>query len=271
MTNNDNYDKQVALIMGDNVNVGSQSDLKDFFVLLLSIAGIVIVFLIAFNFFANLYIDRMSNDDILKFEKVFSSKLDSKLNINRSNNSKYDEKLKLLNSLQKKIIANDPKIQFKEEFPIYVKEISQANAMIAINGEIYFTSGLLKENLSEQELAFILAHEIGHYVHRDHLKSVSKQIAIYAIALCLGQSKGASSIANGISNAEALKHSQNQEKQADKYASDMLIKMYGTNQGGKDMLIRFEEMEKMPEFLYYFSTHPSNKERIKLLEQQQPS
>ena len=271
MKKNDNYDNQVALIMGDNVNVGSSSDLKDFFILILWIVGIIFVFLFSFNLFANLYIDKMSTDDIIKLEKILSFYFQKENCVNDRNFGKYQEKLNLLYSIQEKIIANDTKIQFKEEFPLYVKESPQVNAMILPNGIIYFTSALLKEDLSEQELAFVLAHEIGHYAHRDHLKSVSKQIAIYIITVFLGQSDGAAKLANGIAHTEALRHSQSQEKLADKYASNMLIKIYGTNQGGQDMIKHLEKMEKVPEFLYYFSTHPSNKERLKLLEQMQPA
>ena len=57
-----------------------------------------------------------------------------------------------------------------------------------------------------------------------------------------------------------------QEKEADLYASRMLIKLYGTNNGGKNFIKRLKDNEKTPEFFSYFSTHPSWEERYRLLE-----
>ncbi len=38
---------------------------------------------------------------------------------------------------------------------------------------VVFT-GLLEKMTSENELAFVLAHELGHYDHRDHLRGLGR-------------------------------------------------------------------------------------------------
>jgi len=45
----------------------------------------------------------------------------------------------------------------------------------------------------------------------------------------------------------------------------MLKKIYGTNQGGIDFFNKLKQKENTPEFLYYFSSHPSLNKRIELL------
>ena len=75
-----------------------------------------------------------------------------------------------------------------------------------------------------------------------------------------------SRIAESISEIEFLSHSRKQERNADLYANKMLIKLYGTNKGAKALIKRFKEKRDIPEFLHYFSTHPSWDERLYLIE-----
>ena len=44
------------------------------------------------------------------------------------------------------------------------------NAVALPGGNIVVFAGLLKEIKSENELAMILGHELGHFAHRDHLR-----------------------------------------------------------------------------------------------------
>ena len=50
------------------------------------------------------------------------------------------------------------------------------NAFVVPNGTIFFTAGMLGEIKDEQMLTFVLAHEMAHYAHRDHLKGSGRQI-----------------------------------------------------------------------------------------------
>ena len=106
-------------------------------------------------------------------------------------------------------------------------------------------------------------------LHRDNLKSISKQLAIMTLKMLIGGNKEAATVVGNISGLESIKHSKNQEKNADLYAGEMLYKLYGTNQGGIDAMKRIKEKEKYPEYLQYISDHPLTSYRIYLLEQQQ--
>ena len=50
------------------------------------------------------------------------------------------------------------------------------------------------------------------------------------------------------------------------YANKMLIKLYGNNNGAKKFITRLKDNEKAPEFMHYFSSHPSWNERLALIE-----
>ena len=138
--------------------------------------------------------------------------------------------------------------------------------MLYPNGSIAVTTGLLDLNPTEDELAFVLAHEIGHYSNKDHLKSISKKILIVSLALMLGQDIYVEKVVNGVAQAEFLSHSRQQEREADLYANNALIKLYGNNKAAISFMKKLNENIGNKEFYIYFSTHPSTEERIKLLE-----
>src|SRR5690606_30961049 len=50
-----------------------------------------------------------------------------------------------------------------------------ANAMALPNGDIYFTIGLLVALNSDDQLAAVMAHEIGHVVAQHSLKTVRER------------------------------------------------------------------------------------------------
>ena len=260
MPHNSNYDDQLALIQGENVNVGTTSDLKDFFVLVGGILSVVLIFLISFNSISAYFIDRISPETQLKIETIFKS--DKK----EVTPSKYQKQIALLENIKEKIVEEDTSIQGKSELEINVLKNKEINAMIKPDGSIYFTTKLLDENLPEQELAFILAHEIGHYSNKDHLKSLSKQIAYAIICILAGMDQEVSKVVQSVSEIEFLSHSREQEKRADLYANKMLIKIYGTNDGAKALIKRLKDKRDFPEFLHYFSSHPSWDERLYLIE-----
>ena len=262
MKKNNNYENQLALIQEDNINVSTTNEGKDFLILLSGIVGIVLIFLFSFSFLSSIYIDRMPVETQLKIESIFSAKQYIKTD------KKYNKKIVQLNHLKELIIKNDINLQNKSKFDINILMNKEINAMISPDGSIIFTSGIIEKDLTEQELAFVLAHELGHYAHRDHLKTISKQVGIIVLCLITGQSSHMQSIVQGISETEFLSHSRKQEKEADLYASRMLIKLYGTNNGGRTFIKKLKDNEKTPEFFSYFSSHPSWEERYKLLETQ---
>jgi len=265
MQKNNNYDDQYALITGTNDNVGSSGDLKDFFILIGWVILIVVVFLASFQSIANYMIDRMSIENLQKIESLFNSKIPPPVE------DKYKKRIDNLYEIQRKIIQLDPKIQYRDRLPIGVAENKKINAWIYPNGSIYITQGLLDENMNEQEMAFVLAHEMGHYSNRDNLKAISKQLAIISLGLMTGRNKQTAVVVKNVANIESIKYSKTQEKDADLYAGKMLYKLYGTNQGGIDAMKRIKEKENYPEFLQYISDHPRTSSRIYLLEQQQKS
>ena len=256
-------EKMYMDVINDNVNVSKTSDLKEFFILLGGLIAIVLFIIFVCNIFANIFITNMSDETQMKIERFLGSN-----NKDDVLDKKYSKPFNTLRKARKIIVYHDKELQNKSNFPIIVKDHEAVNAWITPTGNIYFTTALLNENLDDDELIFVLAHELGHYKHRDHLKSVSRNLIIALVCnVVFGQeSKQMQKVVSKITNVEALSHSRNQERNADEYASYVSKKMFGNNNGGIKFMNRLLKSEKLPEFVFYFSTHPSTQERIRLLQ-----
>ena len=62
----------------------------------------------------------------------------------------------------------------------------EPNAFALPGGEIWVTTGLLEQTESENEIAFVLGHEIGHFRSRDHLRSLGRGLLFGLAAAGIG-------------------------------------------------------------------------------------
>lgn len=137
---------------------------------------------------------------------------------------------------------------------------------IAIPGDrIIIYQGLLAQAESENELMMVLAHELGHFAHRDHLRQLGRGILLQlAISSLLGDVGGISSIAlsatTQIGNAQ---FSQSQEYQADEFGLSLLQQTYGQVAGATDFFARLTQQDFATDFL---ASHPNSAKRVRRLE-----
>ncbi|MGB1248683.1 MAG: M48 family metallopeptidase [Chitinophagales bacterium] len=79
-----------------------------------------------------------------------------------------------INKVADKLLAHDKDL--RDEISIYTYKSTQTNAFAFNNGIILINLGLIAQLQNESQLAFILAHEISHYVEQDALeKFVEKE------------------------------------------------------------------------------------------------
>lgn len=257
---NNELEERYRKLIEDNVNVGKRSDGKEFLILIAGLVGFCLLVFIFADSISNLLIDNMSDKTQRKIENAISFGTITQNTVN-------SQKVSQLETIRNRITRLDKNLQGKSKFPIYIINEKSINAFVYPNGTIYVTSGLIKEITDEEVLTFVIAHELGHYAHRDHLKGVSRNIissVIMSIVTC-GQ-KDLHVTVNNISSLTGLKYSRNQERNADKYANKVVYKLYGRNTGAVKFFKYLQAKENTPEFLYYFSTHPSTKERLKLIQ-----
>lgn len=258
---NKSLEERYLNVIEDNVNVGKSNVGIEFIILISGIAALLFALYIFADIIGNFFIDRMSDETQMKIENAFSYNIQPTVN-------NQEKEIQVLENIRDEIVPLDKKLQGKSKFPIYEIDKKEINAFVTPNGTIFFTKGLLKEVKDEEVLTFILAHELGHYAHRDHLKTISRQIIISAVISIFSAGNNNLDITiNSISDLNSLNYSRKQEKEADLYANKIVYKLYGRNTGAVEFFKFLEKKDKMPEYLQYFSTHPSTKQRLKLIQQ----
>ncbi|MBP3924575.1 M48 family metallopeptidase [bacterium] len=265
--NSSDYNSQKAKfieMLDDNVNISKTSDGKEFLYLVSAILVILLGVYIFSDVISGIIVNNLSVKNRLAIEQIF------KFQQQENEDKKYETELVQLNKIKNEIIRSDKSLQIKNDFPLHVINEREVNAAIAPDGSIFITSGLLKELKNEQTYAFILAHELGHYKHKDHLKSFGRQIIWHTITTILtggNSSSGVGQITYSTGSLTELKYSKNQEYAADRYANRYIKLRYGSNKAAVDFFKYLDKKYDMPEFVHYLSTHPSPEQRIQKITQ----
>lgn len=152
---------------------------------------------------------------------------------------------------------------------IHIQKNNYPNAAILPGGHILVTTSLLEEAESENELAFVLAHELGHHVVRDPLKALGRSLVLVTVASALGFGNANTDIISLTGSLSGLHYSRQQETAADIYALSTVINFYGHGGASLDFFERIQAKneEHLGKLSVYFSTHPLTEERIELLYQ----
>lgn len=250
--------KYTAKEIKENINISPTSPIKDFFELIAKILGILLLIYLLLGWIVDYIAPRMSLDLELKISRLFSGEFEKRVS------SKTEEKIQII--LDNLVLNADSLPKF--EYKVRTRETKQINALALPGGHIVVFSALLKEIQSENELAMILGHELGHFVHRDHLRGMGRSLVFLILStVTLGADSPVSKLfANSITNME-MRFSQAQERAADIYALDLLNKTYGNVAGALDFYEKMAKKERLGRFFYIFASHPYPKSRITAVEE----
>ena len=133
------------------------------------------------------------------------------------------------------------------------------NAYAGLGGNIAVNSGLLRQAESPEELAGVLAHEIGHVQHRDIMEGViTHLLTAQGIDLIFG---GHSSAAQWSQYFLNMNFTRTQEAQADEEGLKRLQASHVDNRAFSHFFERLEKSGSVPVFL---SDHPANHARSEM-------
>lgn len=158
--------------------------------------------------------------------------------------------------------ANSPLHTYS--FRTYLDESDEINALALPGGNIIVFKGLLQAVKSENELDMVLAHELGHFAHRDHLQAMGRSLLV-VIGSWLLPGDQSSEIVPRIASTLERKYSQKQEAAADSWGLDLLNRRYGHVGGATDFFKRLSGINKN-HLAYFFATHPHPEDRVHNLE-----
>ncbi len=159
--------------------------------------------------------------------------------------------------------VQDSCINLPYHFRVFIVEDERINAFALPGGNIMVFSGLLEKVESENELVFILGHEMGHFVNRDHLRRLGRSLVLLAATtLILGSDSPINDLVVNTMGLTELHFSREQETEADEFGLKVLQCFYGNTCGATDFFTRIPEEQDPGRFGHYFSSHPENRRRI---------
>lgn len=239
-----------------NVNVSDTSDLKEFFKGIIGFGLFIVLLCGFFSFVTDVTIKVMP----MSFEKSFNRKV-VKFRRYDSNNYVSYEKLDII---LKEFVNKSPLSEL--DINVKVLESKGVNAFATQDYTIIITRGLFEKLKSDDEIAFVIGHELGHIAHRDYLSKYGKVLIPKIIVESLfNNDKAIYAILDSGMDIAAVKFSQEDEKNADLFSLEMLKKTSRNTQASIAVMELFLKEYKSPKWVYMMSTHPHPKDRISYL------
>ncbi len=157
---------------------------------------------------------------------------------------------------------------------VYLLEVPNFNAFMSPNGFMAVWSGLLLRAENEAQLAFILGHEVGHFLRRHSIQRLRDRrnkldaLAFFQIATA-GVGVGiVGSIAAIATYGTILSFSRDNEREADDIGFDLAVAAgYDPREAAKiwQYLIKERDATEKKEQSVFFATHPAPEERVETL------
>jgi len=236
---------------------GSTSPLREFFLLTAGLLGVVILIYIVLGLAVNLIVPRISTNLENKMGRLFIRSIEAK----DTDSERGSYVRSLMEDLQERCA------QLPYLFKVHIRQSPTVNAAALPGGHIIVYTGLLDKVASENELAFVLAHEMGHFAHRDHLRGMGRAFVFITIStLLLGPDSNISKMLAHVLNITEMSFSRKQETSADEFALTMLNCDYGHVAGATDFFEKISKEQDPGKFGHYFASHPESRKRISHLE-----
>ncbi len=238
----------------EGINVSKTNHISDFFVLLTGtlVVLVLISVVVAFS------VGWLARQIPFEYEKSLVSSFEPLIESNANSNlNTYIQELS--NRIQ-------TCSQFPEDMTAQVHYIDQEafNAFATLGGHVFVYKGLLRRLESENQLAMILGHEMGHIKHRDPIVGLGRGTVVsVALSMVLGNSP---SVLGDAGLLTLLSFSRSMETESDVHGVDVLSRCYGHANGSYQVFELFmsyrDEVMVKESMIPLFETHPLDGARI---------
>jgi MAF protein len=217
---------------------------------------------------------------VTKQEEKYYYNTDQEVQMGKSINRQVQKELKFtgdplvlkrVEDIGKKIAA----VSDRKEIDYYfqVLDDDQINAVSLPGGYIYVNSGLIDKVSSDDELACILAHEVGHIVARHSIKKLQAMQGYSILRVLVAVAPGTGEVGNAADIAftqSLLGYSREDELLADQLGA-RYAKLAGYDPHG--MISFLEKLQDINRRMpltekNYFRTHPYVSDRIRVVKQE---
>jgi len=249
-----------AKLPDDNPNVSHQNPIKEFISLLAGVIAIVLFVYWILGFFIDAAVDTISPEMELSIFESLGEELAANPAGERSQAfTEAEQKIRVL--------IDDLTACMDVGYPIELifRPSHQANAFAAPGGKMIVLSGLLKHVDSENGLAFIIAHELGHFKNRDHLRGLGRNVVLMALSFLATGNMHLSKVLTPVNAFQNAQFSQGRESGADERALDIIQCHYGHVGGATEFFSKISDREDDFPLTHYFQTHPEAKARVEAI------
>jgi Zn-dependent protease with chaperone function len=240
----------------DNVNVTPTHPLGELALLVGGVAAAVVGLVVAVALCVDLLVPRLPVD----VERRLFGSLGS---LAAQAGEGHEARTAALQGLVDRMASHWPESPYR--FEVAILEAEAPNALAFPGGLIAVTTGLLEQADSENEVAFVIGHELGHYRSRDHLRGLGRSLALGLVfaGLGLADSGAASSFAMLAGELTSRGFDRAQESRADAFGLALVHAEYGHVAGADDFFRRLAADDTAVDRLAgYLSTHPLSAVRI---------
>jgi predicted Zn-dependent protease len=147
-----------------------------------------------------------------------------------------------------------------------VSSSSVVNAFALPGGKVYLFDGLLQKARNPDEIAGVLAHELGHVAHRDSLRKVIQAGGTsFLIGLLLGDVTGGGAVILAARSIIDASYSRDAENDADAFATSVMHKLGRSPRPMGEFLVRVTGDKKSTATI--LDSHPMSEERLARMKQ----
>jgi beta-barrel assembly-enhancing protease len=227
------------------------------------IFSIAILLTLALSFAAYMVFTPRNRNDIFiglegRLKGLIKKQIEAEEDINKNKIVTADIQ-KIKERLEENLENNPYKIE------IMVVNSPEINAYTLPGGLIVVYSSLLRSCDNPEEAASVIAHEMGHVIHGDSMKRLTREFGIAAL-LTLAGGPNSSTIKKIVQGAIENKFSRQQEEEADLFGCELLEKSRIDPVHFANFLTKLRKKEGKllnSPLMRYVSTHPLTKDRIK--------
>lgn len=238
-----------------NVNVSSEHPLKTFFKLLTTLGVLCVVAYTALN---------LAIYQIVQYipfsteQKYFAPLTESMLTgfVDDSHQAQTQALQNIADKLRRNALAKDKNHPLKDiPIQVHYSDDEMVNAFALPAGHIVIMRGLIEKMPNENMLAMVIGHEMGHVVHRDHLKRLGRVVLTnLTVSMLLGDS------GSGIAQSTVLlenNYSREDESKADALGLQLINTTYGHALGAAELFDVFATVNPSKSaWIEISSTHP---------------
>jgi len=238
----------------DNPNVGRSHPLRDLIVLALGTGGAVVIIAIILGWTINLLVPLVP--------QRYEARLFGWITV-PNDDEVFPAETERLHRIFTMMQPHLPPSELTAKISVVNSETP--NAMTLPGGQIVFTSGLTTQASSDNELAMILGHELGHLYNRDHLRGIGMGLSTTLLTSALSFDEAGGFITN-LLGLTSMSFSRDQEQAADRFGLDMLYATYNSAHGATEFFDRMAAQNDEGGGLgELFATHPLSEGRARNL------